>query len=144
MTLSSVRRLCPRCQAANELEATCCRACGARLDRQLVVRQVAGVTLPAIGRREVGATVALTAAAVAMQMGRRWLWRWLSGRRTTPAAAPTSNRAVATASAPASAPAVVITRRTWWHISRSDGASQWGSQQDTWQIESPGSAHPNE
>jgi len=130
MTILPIQRICPRCRAANAAEATICRACGANINDRLVVTRLAGVTLPAITRREVGATLAMTAAAVALRLGRRWLAAW-RGQRETPAASPSQ---IIPASEPKSA-GFTVTRKTWWHVSDSDGSSQWGSQQDTWDIE---------
>ncbi len=130
MTILPVHRICPRCQASNAAEATICRACGANINERLAVTRTAAITLPAITRREVGTTVAVAAAAVALRMGQRWVAAWRA-RRSAPAA-PSSE--VVSFTAP-SAPGFRVTRKTWWHVSGSDGRSQWGSQQDTWDIE---------
>ena len=130
MTIMSVQRICPRCRAANAAEATICRACGANINDKLAVTRFGGLALPAITRREGGATVAVATAALALRLAQRLL----GNRLTRPGPAPVSSPATAL-SAEQKAPGVTVVRRTWWHVSRSDGSSHWGSQQDTWEIE---------
>ena len=130
MTILPVHRICPRCQASNASEATICRACGANINERLAVTRAAAISLPAITRREVGTTVAVAAAAVALRIGRRLVAAWWAKRRAPAASGseviPVSDQRLS---------GFKVTRKTWWHISSSDGSSQWGSQQDTWDIE---------
>ena len=108
MTILPVHRICPRCQASNAAEATICRVCGTNINDRLAV----------------------AAAAVALRIGRRLVAAWWAKRRAPAASGseviPVSDQRLS---------GFKVTRKTWWHISSSDGSSQWGSQQDTWDIE---------
>ena len=99
-------------------------------DSKWAVARLGGLPLPAIPRREVGATVAVATAALALRLAQRLL----GNRLTRPGPAPVSSPATAL-SAEQKAPRVTGVRRTWWHVRRSDGSSHWGSQQDTWEID---------
>lgn len=129
MTIVTAQRICPRCRTANAAEATVCRGCGTNINQSLAVSRLGGLSLPVITRREVGATAAVAAAALALRLARRVVRAWLA-QSATPAAVTSITRQ-------AKPPAVTVVRKTWWHVSRSDGASEWGSQQDTWEIEPP-------
>ncbi len=129
MTIVPAQRICPRCRAANAAEATVCRGCGVNINQSLAVSRLGGLTLPVITRREVGATAAVAATALALRLARRVVRVWL--------ARPGASAAVTSITQEAKPPAITVVRKTWWHVSRSDGASEWGSQQDTWEIEAP-------
>ncbi len=82
-----VERICPACQHGNTLESRYCNRCGGALERQLPVRvgesrlAVAGRQLP-VTWQQLGKTVALSAAALAAEVGLAWLRnRVESGRR---------------------------------------------------------------
>src|SRR6478609_7316555 len=78
--MTMVERICPACQQANPIDDRFCGKCGAPLDRQLPVRladtrlTIAGRNLP-ITWQQLGKTVALSAAALAADVGLAWLRR---------------------------------------------------------------------
>src|SRR3954471_11165125 len=75
-----VERICPACQQANPIDDRFCGKCGGPLERQLPVRladtrlTIAGRNLP-ITWQQLGKTVALSAAALAADVGLAWLRR---------------------------------------------------------------------
>ena len=75
-----VERICPACQQANPIDDRFCGKCGVPLERQLPVRltdtrlTIAGRNLP-ITWQQLGKTVALSAAALAADVGLAWLRR---------------------------------------------------------------------
>jgi hypothetical protein len=75
-----VERICPACQQANPIDDRFCGKCGVPLERQLPVRigharlTIAGRDLP-ITWQQLGKTVALSAAALAADVGLAWLRR---------------------------------------------------------------------
>lgn len=75
-----VERICPTCQHGNPLDDRFCGKCGAALERQLPVRAtdaqltIAGRQLP-VTWRQLGKTVAISAAALAAEAGLAWLRR---------------------------------------------------------------------
>ena len=75
-----VERICPACQQANPIDDRFCGKCGAPLERQLPVRltdtrlTIAGRNLP-VTWQQLGKTVALSAAALAADVGLAWLRR---------------------------------------------------------------------
>jgi hypothetical protein len=75
-----IERICPACQHGNPLDDRFCGACGAALERQLPMRRpesrlaVAGRNLP-VTWQQLGKTVALSAAALAAEVGLAWLRR---------------------------------------------------------------------
>jgi Double zinc ribbon len=84
-----VERICPACQQANPIDDRFCGKCGAPLERQLPVRladtrlTIAGRNLP-ITWQQLGKTVALSAAALAADVGLAWLRRRIeAGPATT-------------------------------------------------------------
>jgi hypothetical protein len=87
-----VERICPACQQANPIEDRFCGKCGVALERQLPVRladtrlTIAGRNLP-ITWQQLGKTVALSAAALAADVGLAWLRRRMEAG---PSAAPTA------------------------------------------------------
>ena len=87
-----VERICPACQQANPIDDRFCGKCGGPLERQLPVRladtrlTIAGRNLP-ITWQQLGKTVALSAAALAADVGLAWLRRRIEAG---PAAAPSS------------------------------------------------------
>src|SRR3954468_2607709 len=88
-----VERICPACQQANPIDDRFCGKCGVPLDRQLPVRladtrlTIAGRKLP-ITWQQLGKTVALSAAALAADVGLAWLRRRIeAGPSTTPTTA---------------------------------------------------------
>ena len=80
-----VERICPACQQANPIDDRFCGKCGGPLERQLPVRiadtrlTIAGRNLP-ITWQQLGKTVALSAAALAADVGLAWLRRRHGGR----------------------------------------------------------------
>jgi hypothetical protein len=93
-----IERICPACQHGNPLDDRFCGTCGAALERQLPMRRpesrlaVAGRNLP-VTWQQLGKTVALSAAALAAEVGLAWLRRRIEvgpasvGSDITPAAA---------------------------------------------------------
>ena len=86
-----VERICPACQHGNPLESRYCGKCGGTLERQLPARLaegrlvLAGRQLP-VTWQQLGKTVALSAAALAAEVGFAWLRsRMESGRSAAPA-----------------------------------------------------------
>jgi hypothetical protein len=79
-----VERICQACRFGNAIDSHYCAKCGAALERQLPVRltpaplTIAGRQLP-VTWRQVGKTVALSAAAVAAEVGLSWLRRRIDG-----------------------------------------------------------------
>jgi hypothetical protein len=102
-----VERICPACQHGNSLESRYCGKCGGTLERQLPARLaegrlvLAGRQLP-VTWQQLGKTVALSAAALAAEVGFAWLRnRVEAGRnppaplaKTTPAARPADSQAM--------------------------------------------------
>ena len=99
-----VERICPACQQANPIDDRFCGKCGVPLERQLPIRladtrlTIAGRNLP-ITWQQLGKTVALSAAALAADVGLAWLRRRIEAG---PAAASTA-LARSTPAAPAAA-----------------------------------------
>src|SRR5690349_24704713 len=99
-----VERICPACQQANPVDDRFCGKCGAQMERQLPARladtrlTIAGRDLP-ITWQQLGKTVALSAAALAADVGLAWLRRRIEAG---PSAAPTA-LAHRTAATPAAA-----------------------------------------
>ncbi|HEU5099518.1 MAG TPA: zinc ribbon domain-containing protein [Roseiflexaceae bacterium] len=87
-----VERICPACQQANPVNDRFCGKCGAQMERQLPARiadtrlTIAGRNLP-ITWQQLGKTVALSAAALAADVGMAWLRRRLEAG---PSAAPST------------------------------------------------------
>ena len=75
-----VERICPACQQGNSLNDRFCGKCGTPLERQLPARMgegrlvIAGRQLP-VTWGQFGRTVALSAAALAAEVGLTWLRR---------------------------------------------------------------------
>jgi phage tail protein X len=73
-----VERICPSCSEGNLLDARFCARCGAPLERQMLARRsdaplvIAGKTLP-VTWKQLGRTVAISAAALAAEAGLAWL-----------------------------------------------------------------------
>ena len=87
-----VERICPTCQQANPVDDRFCGKCGAPMERQLPARladtrlTIAGRNLP-VTWQQLGKTVAISAAALAADVGLAWLRRRLDAG---PSAAPTA------------------------------------------------------
>ena len=87
-----VERICPACQQANPINGRFCGKCGVPLERQVPVR-LADTRLTSVGRnlpitwQQLGKTVALSAAALAADVGLAWLRRRIEAG---PAAASTA------------------------------------------------------
>ncbi|NOK63875.1 MAG: zinc ribbon domain-containing protein [Chloroflexi bacterium AL-W] len=84
-----VERICPTCQHGNLLESRFCNKCGAALEWQLPARRgefgmtIAGRQLP-VTWQQFGKTVAISAAALAAEVGIAWLRRRIeAGSNTT-------------------------------------------------------------
>ena len=95
-----VERICPVCQHGNPLDDRYCGKCGAPLERQLPARRgearltLAGRDLP-VTWRQLGRTVALSAAALAAEAGLAWLRRRIeAGPAPLTRAAPASRPVV--------------------------------------------------
>ena len=108
-------RICPACQQANPIDDRFCGKCGVPLERQLPVRltdtrlTIAGRNLP-ITWQQLGKTVALSAAALAADVGLAWLRRRIEAG---PAAASTalarSTPATPAAATPGQAAGSIVT-----------------------------------
>lgn len=85
-----VERICPTCQQANPIDDRFCGKCGAPMERQLPARlaetrlTIAGHNLP-VTWQQLGKTVAISAAALAADVGLAWLRRRIEA---SPSAAP--------------------------------------------------------
>jgi hypothetical protein len=77
--MNSLKRLCPVCGAANALELELCRDCGAELRSILPVSS--GERLP-VPWKEVGASLAVGAGALALRVGLRLAQRYLEKKAT--------------------------------------------------------------
>lgn len=119
-----VERICPACQHGNPLESRYCGKCGGALERQLPARLgegrmvLAGRQLP-VTWQQLGKTVALSAAALAAEVGLAWLRsRMESGRvadpaplaKTAPAARPAETQAQAIVPRPSNAVTIISQR----------------------------------
>ena len=110
-----VERICPACQQANPIDDRFCGKCGVPLERQLPIRladtrlTIAGRNLP-ITWQQLGKTVALSAAALAADIGLAWLRRRIEAG---PAAASTalarSTPATSAAATPGQAAGSIVT-----------------------------------
>ena len=75
-----VERICPTCHQGNTLESRFCSKCGAALEWQVPARQgetsltIAGRKIP-VTWQQLGKTVAISAAALAAEVGLAWLRR---------------------------------------------------------------------
>ena len=91
-----VERICAACHHGNPLDDRFCGKCGAPLERQLPARRadaplaIAGRNLP-VTWQQLGKTVALSAAALAAEVGLAWLRRRIEGSPAAPSAAPLAN-----------------------------------------------------
>ena len=110
-----VERICPVCQQANPIDDRFCGKCGGPLERQLPVRladtrlTIAGRNLP-ITWQQLGKTVALSAAALAPDVGMAWLRRRLeAGPPAASTALARSNPATPAASAPGQVAGSIVT-----------------------------------
>ncbi len=119
-----VERICPTCQHGNPLDDRFCGKCGALLERQLPARRgdaslvIAGHQLP-VTWQQFGKTVALSAAALAAEIGLAWLRRRIESgpsaapaplARSTPAARPAAE-ASARASRPVGSVVTIVSER---------------------------------
>jgi len=88
-----VERICPTCQHGNSIDDRFCGKCGAPLERQMLARRpesrltVAGRNLP-VTWQQLGKTVALSAAALAAEVGLAWLRRRIEAGPDAPSVAP--------------------------------------------------------
>jgi hypothetical protein len=110
-----VERICPACQQANPVDDRFCGKCGAQMERQLPARiadtrlTIAGRNLP-ITWQQLGKTVAISAAALAADVGMAWLRRRLeAGPSAAPTALARSMPAGADATAPARSAGSIVT-----------------------------------
>ena len=110
-----VERICPACQQANPIDDRFCGKCGVPLERQLPVRladtrlAIAGRNLP-ITWQQLGKTVALSAAALAADVGLAWLRRRIeAGPSTVSTALARSIPATPAATAPNQAAGSIVT-----------------------------------
>jgi hypothetical protein len=110
-----VERICATCQQANPIDDRFCGKCGAPLERQLPARlsetrlTIAGRNLP-VTWQQLGKTVAISAAALAADVGLAWLRRRLEAGPSG-APAPLARRTPATSDpvAPASVAGSIVT-----------------------------------
>jgi hypothetical protein len=110
-----VERICPACQQANPVDDRFCGKCGAQMERQLPARiadtrlTIAGRNLP-ITWQQLGKTVAISAAALAADVGMAWLRRRLeAGPSAAPAALARSVPATSDPAAPARSAGSIVT-----------------------------------
>ena len=110
-----VERICPACQQANPIDDRFCGKCGVPLERQLPVRladtrvTIAGRNLP-ITWQQLGKTVALSAAALAADVGMAWLRRRLEAGPAAASTALARTRPITpTAAAPAQVAGSIVT-----------------------------------
>jgi hypothetical protein len=107
-----VERICPTCQHGNPLDDRFCGKCGAPLERQLPARRpeshlaVIGRNLP-VTWQQLGKTVAISAAALAAEVGLAWLRRRLEAG---PAVAPAALSNLLTSERPAPAETTALAR----------------------------------
>jgi hypothetical protein len=109
-----VERICPACRFGNTVNSHYCNKCGAPLEQLLPANRdtsaltIAGRALP-VSWRQLGATVAVSAAALAAEAGLAWLKRRAEQgpgatkpdttalvRRTNPAASGGTARSITT------------------------------------------------
>lgn len=118
----AARRICPRCGAANDPDATFCGACAT----QMVVTSTALVhvprksALPVLSQREKATLggVALSLAAIALRVGSQLLKQ--AGRPQPPAPLPSRP-------APDGSPDLIIRRR--WMVHDGNNPPQWGEEE---------------
>lgn len=110
-----VERICPACQQANPVDDRFCGKCGAQMERQLPARiadtrlTIAGRNLP-ITWQQLGKTVAISAAALAADVGMAWLRRRLeAGPPATSTALARSIPAASDSAAPARSAGSIVT-----------------------------------
>jgi hypothetical protein len=110
-----VERICPTCQQANPVDDRFCGKCGAQMERQLPARLVdtrltiAGRNLP-ITWQQLGKTVAISAAALAADVGMAWLRRRLeAGPSAAPSALARSVPATSEPTAPGRSAGSIVT-----------------------------------
>ena len=110
-----VERICPACQQANPIDDRFCGKCGVPLERQLPMRladtrlTIAGRNLP-ITWQQLGKTVALSAAALAADVGLAWLRRRIeAGPASSSTALARSIPATPAAAAPRQAASNIVT-----------------------------------
>jgi hypothetical protein len=129
-----VERICPACQHGNPLDDRFCGKCGVPLERQLPARRVdapltlAGRNLP-VTWKQLGRTVALSAAALAAEAGLAWLRRRMeSGAapaplvHVRPAQAPKAAAETTALAAPASSVVTIVSQRVVEIWDAGDGA----------------------
>jgi hypothetical protein len=110
-----VERICPACQQANPVDDRFCGKCGAQMERQLPARiadtrlTIAGRNLP-ITWQQLGKTVAISAAALAADVGMAWLRRRLeAGPSAAPAVLARSIPAASDPATPARSAGSIVT-----------------------------------
>jgi hypothetical protein len=110
-----VERICPACQQANPIDDRFCGKCGVPLERQLPIRladsrlTIAGRNLP-VTWQQLGKTVALSAAALAADVGIAWLRRRIeAGPASSPTALARSIPATPAAATPHQAASSIVT-----------------------------------
>jgi hypothetical protein len=129
-----VERICPACQHGNPLDDRFCGKCGAPLERQLPARRtdapltLAGRSLP-VTWKQLGRTVALSAAALAAEAGLAWLRRRVENgppsaplAQTRPAQAPKSVAETTALAVPASNVVTIVSQRVVEIWDAGDGA----------------------
>jgi hypothetical protein len=89
--MERVRKICPQCGAANPMEADRCVECGATMRGSLPILRESKLPVP---WKEVGASLALGAAALAMRAGWRLLQALLERRDVEPVSLRTASSAV--------------------------------------------------
>lgn len=110
-----VERICPSCSHGNPLDGRFCGKCGAPLERQLPARAgggplaVAGRNLP-VTWRQLGKTVAISAAALAAEAGIAWLRHRVAAGQQIAGPARTA-RAVDDAARPAESVITIVSQR---------------------------------
>jgi hypothetical protein len=136
-----VKRICPVCGAANPLEAERCFECGADIERNMPVIREGKLPVP---WKEVGASLAVGAAALALRAGLHLLQGLLEKREAKPSP---SDRALSPLSklrrwlprrgeeeeAHAPQPQIKVWGRRARGMWRSDGASHWEVEEFLWE-----------
>jgi len=144
--MEKVKRICPVCGTPNPLEAERCCECGAHIERNLPAIPESKLPVP---WKEVGASLALGATAVAVRVGVQLVRGLLHRRGAGPSAlsrAPSALRELRKhlprrgkeEQALAPQPQVRVWGRRARGMWRSDGASQWEVEEVFWE----GTARP--
>jgi hypothetical protein len=139
--MERVRRICPQCRAVNPLEADQCVECGAEMVGDLPVLRESRLPVP---WKEVGASLALGAATLAVRAGWHLLQALLERRHAHPVSlgrVPSDGDSLAKRPAkrdavrrtPAAEPRIRMWGRRVSGVRRGDGTSQWQVEEFVWE-----------